>query len=95
MVKLGPRVWRKDEEQYNTLVSLFAELPFEWLKKIIESQSFEVPSDMERWMNDLSSRFALAKQIIALRTEKKNLEKSRDKSEENVLLAFGSGSSGK
>ena len=34
---------------YAVLVGLFSELPFEWLKSVIESPHFEVPSDMERY----------------------------------------------
>jgi hypothetical protein len=38
-----------DGKAYESLVSIFAELPFEWIKSIIESQYFDVPTDMERY----------------------------------------------
>ncbi|KAJ8328254.1 hypothetical protein O5D80_003616 [Batrachochytrium dendrobatidis] len=77
-------IWqKKDSEGYKTLVQLFAELPFEWLKRTVESKSFEVASELER--------FAFAKEIIQLRA------RSRSPStpslimagDENVLLSFG------
>ena len=41
--------WEDTEgEGYTTLAQVFAGLPFEWLKKIVESRDFDVPSDRER-----------------------------------------------
>jgi hypothetical protein len=34
---------------YKALVGIFAELPFDWIKSIIESQYFDAPTDMERY----------------------------------------------
>ncbi|KAI9101797.1 hypothetical protein DFS34DRAFT_611576 [Phlyctochytrium arcticum] len=79
---LGPIWGNREGEAYRELVKTFAELPFEWLKKVVESKSFEVPGDMER--------FSFAKEIIALRQRNKNLTSSLIAGEENVLLAFGS-----
>jgi hypothetical protein len=47
--------WDKEGDDYQLLVQVFSSLPFEWLKKIVESEEFQVPSNMERW--DLSSYF--------------------------------------
>ncbi|KAH9265256.1 hypothetical protein BASA84_001752 [Batrachochytrium salamandrivorans] len=86
--KLG-LIWpKKDGEGYQMLVSLFSELPFEWLKRTVESKSFEVASELER--------FAFAKEIIQLRA------RSRSPStpslimagDENVVLSFGGGKTG-
>jgi hypothetical protein len=44
-------VWpAKDSGPHAKLVRVFANLPFDWLKKVVESKSFEVPSDMERFV---------------------------------------------
>ena len=40
--------WEKEGEDYRLLTQVFMDLPFEWLKKVIESRSFQVPSEMER-----------------------------------------------
>ncbi|ORY43758.1 hypothetical protein BCR33DRAFT_850949 [Rhizoclosmatium globosum] len=72
-------VWgNKGSEAYKELVAAFAELPFEWLKKVVEAQAFEVPNDMER--------FAFAKEVVALRARKQRTTKSAIVTgEENVL----------
>lgn len=45
----GANIWgNKGSEAYRELVRLFAELPFEWLKLVVESKNFEVPTDKER-----------------------------------------------
>jgi hypothetical protein len=38
----------KGSEAHKELVRLFAELPFEWLKMVVETKTFEMPSDKER-----------------------------------------------
>ncbi|KAJ3074227.1 hypothetical protein HDU98_011795 [Podochytrium sp. JEL0797] len=81
-------IWgNKGSDAYKELVQIFSELPYEWLKKVVEGQDFEVPNDMER--------FAFAKEVVALRalnqrTNKTNLVTG----EENVLLSFGGGKAG-
>jgi hypothetical protein len=42
--------WEKESDDYLLLVSVFSKLPFDWLKKVIESKTFQVPSDMERYV---------------------------------------------
>ncbi|KAI9344814.1 hypothetical protein DFJ73DRAFT_839778 [Zopfochytrium polystomum] len=78
----------KDHESYRELVSAFADLPFEWLKRVVESKDdFEVPSDMER--------FSFAKDVVSLRAKQKQQNPSLLLAgEENVLLAFGGGKAG-
>ncbi|KAI8854043.1 hypothetical protein BC829DRAFT_413342 [Chytridium lagenaria] len=72
---------------YKELVSAFSELPFEWLKKVVENKdNFEVPSDMER--------FGFAKEVIAVRAKNKGSGPNHLAGEENVLLAFGTGKPG-
>ncbi|KNC99053.1 uncharacterized protein SPPG_06004 [Spizellomyces punctatus DAOM BR117] len=80
--QFGPIWGNREGEAYRELVRTFAELPFEWLKKVVESKSFEVPGDMER--------FAFAKEIISLRQRNKAPSSTLLAGEENVLLAFGS-----
>lgn len=46
--QFGPIWGNREGEAYKELVRTFAELPFEWLKKVVESKSFEVPGEMER-----------------------------------------------
>ena len=42
-------IWGNNEGKgYMLLLSMFTKLPFEWLKSVIESEYFIVPSDMER-----------------------------------------------
>ncbi|KAI8831187.1 hypothetical protein BJ741DRAFT_651813 [Chytriomyces cf. hyalinus JEL632] len=86
-------IWgNKGSEAYKELVAAFAELPFEWLKKVIEGREFEVPNDMER--------FAFAKEVVALRARNQRALKSGGAinnlvaGEENVLLAFGGAKAG-
>lgn len=44
-------IWvNKGSEAYKELVRLFAELPFEWLKLVVETKLFEMPSDKDRWV---------------------------------------------
>ncbi|KAJ3121278.1 hypothetical protein HK098_003817 [Nowakowskiella sp. JEL0407] len=84
--KIGP-VWSSREgESYKELVKLFAELPFEWLKKVAESKAFEVPSDMERYY--------FSKEIIQLRASTKNSQSPLVAGEENVLISFGAHKTG-
>lgn len=73
--------WDKSMSSYNVLISLFSKLPFELLKKVIESKEFQVPSDMER--------FTFAKNVVSVRSTEK-----LSNSEENVLLSFGLKESG-
>ncbi|KAJ3338585.1 hypothetical protein HDU93_009362 [Gonapodya sp. JEL0774] len=44
-------VWEEGTqgEAYRELVGVFAELPFDWLKRIVESRAFDCPLDMDRW----------------------------------------------
>ncbi|KAJ3007789.1 hypothetical protein HKX48_008931, partial [Thoreauomyces humboldtii] len=79
-------IWgNRDGEGYKELVATFAELPFEWLKKVVESKAFEVPSDMER--------FNFAKEIVRYRQPHGKTPSTSSlllAGDENVLLAFGS-----
>ena len=44
-------VWPlKDTDAYKVLVRTFADLPFEWLKRVVESKEFDVPGDMDRYV---------------------------------------------
>ncbi|KAJ3030917.1 UNVERIFIED_CONTAM: hypothetical protein HDU68_007278 [Siphonaria sp. JEL0065] len=81
-------IWgNKGSDAYKELVLAFSELPFEWLKKVVEGKDFEVPNDMER--------FAFAKEVVAIRAKKQRSSKSNlVTGEENVLLAFGGGKAG-
>ena len=86
--KHGP-VWiSKESESYRQMVALFADLPFEWLKRIVESKRFQVPSDLER--------FAFAKEVLQQRAKMRSTGTTSliMAGEENVLLAFGGGKSG-
>ncbi|KAI9008541.1 hypothetical protein DFJ74DRAFT_359696 [Hyaloraphidium curvatum] len=76
-------IWgNKNSDAYKELVRLFAELPFEWLKTVVESKMFEVPTDKER--------HEFARQIIALRSQTHSPNRPQILAgEENVLLAFG------
>lgn len=40
----------KDSEEYGMLVAFFSQLPFEWLKRVVESRDFAVPSEIERFV---------------------------------------------
>ncbi|KAJ3113595.1 hypothetical protein HDU96_003172 [Phlyctochytrium bullatum] len=87
LAERGPIWGNKESDQYKELVSAFAELPFEWLKRVVESKdSFEVPNDMER--------FGFAKDVIALRSRSKGAGSNLLAGEENVLLAFGTSKPG-
>ena len=101
----SPISWgSKESEGYSSLVSAFSELPFEWMKRVIESKDdFEVPSDMARCVSFLflsnslipHFRFSFAKDVVALRAKRKHqLPSLILAGEENVLLAFGGGKSG-
>ncbi|KAI9345191.1 hypothetical protein BDR26DRAFT_152802 [Obelidium mucronatum] len=81
-------IWgNKGSDAYKELVQAFSDLPFEWLKKVVEGKDFEVPNDMER--------FAFAKEVVAVRAKKQRSTKSNlVTGEENVLLAFGGGKAG-
>ncbi|KAJ3203040.1 hypothetical protein HDU82_006889 [Entophlyctis luteolus] len=75
----------KSSEAYKELVMVFAELPFEWLKRVVESAQFDVPSDRER--------FTFAKDVVALRARKSHIANGSGHlslaGEENVLMSFG------
>ncbi|KAJ3291880.1 hypothetical protein HK104_005736 [Borealophlyctis nickersoniae] len=86
LAELAPVWGNKDGETYRELVKTFADLPFDWLKRVVESRSFEVPSDMER--------FTFAKEIVQLRARNKHSGSTAMAGEENVLLAFGANKSG-
>ncbi|KAJ3138199.1 hypothetical protein HK100_012880 [Physocladia obscura] len=87
---LTPQIWgNKSGDAYRDLVAAFSELPFEWLKKVIESTAFDVPNDMER--------FSFAKEVVARRARKHRESSGKDglvAGEENVLMSFGSGRPG-
>ncbi|KAJ3394899.1 hypothetical protein HDU84_005834 [Entophlyctis sp. JEL0112] len=72
-------------DAYKDLVLAFAELPFEWLKRVVESSQFDVPSDRER--------FTFAKDVVALRARKSHIANGSGHlslaGEENVLMSFG------
>ncbi|KAJ3380751.1 hypothetical protein HDU92_005784 [Lobulomyces angularis] len=75
----GQQVWlNRQGEAYRTLVNLFVELPFEWMKKVIESKEFETSSEMER--------YHFANEVIQSRSR----QQLTPQSEEAVLMAFGS-----
>ncbi|KAI9000072.1 hypothetical protein BC832DRAFT_533773 [Gaertneriomyces semiglobifer] len=81
-------VWgNRDGEGWKELINAFKELPFEWLKKVVESKGFEVPSDMERRVNRKET-------VISARASPQKNAKSLLAGEENVLMQFGSGGSG-
>ncbi|KAI8814876.1 hypothetical protein BJ742DRAFT_671260 [Cladochytrium replicatum] len=84
--KLGPVWGNREGEAYKELVKLFAELPFEWLKKVVESKAFEVPSDMER--------YHFAKEVIQHRARARGPQSTLVAGEENVLLSFGGNKAG-
>ncbi|TPX58623.1 hypothetical protein PhCBS80983_g03002 [Powellomyces hirtus] len=86
-------VWSdRDGAAYRDLVATFAKLPFEWLKKVVESRAFKVPGEMDR--------FQFAKEIVATRQRARTSSSPNSPpasmatlllaGEENVLLAFGS-----
>ncbi|KAI9203396.1 uncharacterized protein BJ171DRAFT_598256 [Polychytrium aggregatum] len=83
--ELNSPIWgNRGGEGYKGLVRMFSNLPFEWLKKVVESEHFEVPSDMER--------YTFAKDVIGLRSQRrKGSASGHAAGEENVLLSFGSG----
>ncbi|KAI8592194.1 hypothetical protein BDZ88DRAFT_408611 [Geranomyces variabilis] len=85
-------VWAdREAEPYKDLVATFSKLPFEWLKKVVESRGFKVPSDLDRYQ--------FAKEVVAIRQRARtaaapNAQPQTTASmllagEENVLLAFG------
>lgn len=50
IILLHGEVWElKTGEGYQVLLEIMSRLPFEWIKKILESTSFSVPSDRERY----------------------------------------------
>ncbi|KAK9768168.1 hypothetical protein K7432_001414 [Basidiobolus ranarum] len=69
-----------NSESYLTLIEIYVELPFDWLKRSIESQNLHVPSDMDR--------YNFAKEVVS-RREKKRTAGKRGNGEESVVLAFG------
>ncbi|TPX47444.1 hypothetical protein SeMB42_g03314 [Synchytrium endobioticum] len=86
-------IWpSRDTEAYIVLVRTFADLPFEWLKRVLESKDFEVPEDMDRYL--------FAKEVIQRRARASPTHGTSSPipppvaGEENVLLAFGTGSVG-
>ncbi|KAJ2995806.1 hypothetical protein HDV02_000383 [Globomyces sp. JEL0801] len=64
---------------YQFLTNLFAELPFEWLKSIIESKHFLVPREV--------NRFTFAKHVVEIRA-RQNQQNNNFLTEENVLFSF-------
>ncbi|KAJ3163111.1 hypothetical protein HDU86_002280 [Geranomyces michiganensis] len=85
-------VWAdREAEPYKDLVATFSKLPFEWLKKVVESRGFKVPSDLDRYQ--------FAKEVVSIRQRARtaatpNAQPQTTASmllagEENVLLAFG------
>lgn len=76
-------IWEDHEGKgYKQLVELFSELPFEWLKKIVENKDFVVPNDIERYY--------FAREVVSLRSHKQSTTGSSVViGEENVVLAFG------
>lgn len=95
LLKGMARPWDKEGEEYQVLVQIFSGLPYEWLKKVVESKTFEVPSDMERYAFVLltSQRFTFAKKVISVRSASKP-KSAHFAGEENVLLSFGASKSG-
>jgi len=72
-------IWKNREGQgYKQLIELFSELPFEWMKKVVESKDFITPGEIDRYY--------FAKELISLRSRK---QLPVVVSEENVVLAFG------
>jgi hypothetical protein len=70
-----------DSAFMDQLISVYVNLPFEWLKRVIESKSFSLIADLDRYW--------FAKDIVTRRMER--LDKSGACGiEENVVLAFGS-----
>jgi len=72
-------IWKDREGQgFKQLIELFSELPFEWMKKVVESKDFITPSEIDRYY--------FAKELISLRARK---QLPVVVGEENVVLAFG------
>eukprot|EP00833_Pecoramyces_ruminatium_P013244 jgi/Orpsp1_1/1187276/evm.model.d7180000056529.1 len=72
-------IWQDRKGQgYKQLIELFSELPFEWMKKVVESKDFITPSEIDRYY--------FAKELISLRARK---QLPVVVGEENVVLAFG------
>ncbi|KAJ1560545.1 hypothetical protein HK096_008228 [Nowakowskiella sp. JEL0078] len=69
------------EKHIVNLLCYFLTYHFEWLKKVVESKAFEVPSDVER--------YHVAKEIIQVRSAARGLQSSLVAGEENVLISFG------
>ncbi|KAI8904846.1 hypothetical protein EDD86DRAFT_212926 [Gorgonomyces haynaldii] len=78
ITQFGPIWGFPASEGYQELVQVFDHLSFETYKQVLESPSFTVPSDMER--------FQFAKHVCQVR--------SKNREQENVLLSFSSGKSG-
>ncbi|ORX86394.1 hypothetical protein K493DRAFT_291290 [Basidiobolus meristosporus CBS 931.73] len=68
-------------ENYLSLVEAYVELPFDWLKRSIESQNLHIPSDMDR--------YNFAKEVVSRREKRRNAGKRNTAGEESVVLAFG------
>ncbi|ORX55231.1 hypothetical protein BCR36DRAFT_321101 [Piromyces finnis] len=72
-------IWQDREGQgYKQLIEVFSELPFEWMKKVVESKEFITPGEIDRYY--------FAKELISLRAHKQSPVVI---GEENVVLAFG------
>ncbi|ORY05969.1 hypothetical protein K493DRAFT_29446 [Basidiobolus meristosporus CBS 931.73] len=68
-------------ENYLSLVEAYVELPFDWLKRSIESQNLHIPSDMDR--------YNFAKEVVSRREKRRNTSRRSATGEESVVLAFG------
>ncbi|KAJ3372798.1 hypothetical protein HDU91_001913 [Kappamyces sp. JEL0680] len=80
-------VWGNDQGKgYQEAVRVFSLLPFDWLKGVVESVYFDVPSDMDR--------FQFAKTVVDLRQSASG-KNSMVAGLENVLLSFGGQQQGK
>ncbi|KAK9680072.1 hypothetical protein K7432_016055 [Basidiobolus ranarum] len=76
-----------DSENYLVLIGIYVELPFDWLKRAVESQDLHIPSDMDR--------YNFAKEVVSRREKKRAAGKKRMDGEESVVLAFGAKASGR
>lgn len=77
-------VWSKpDGESYRMITQLFAQLPFEMLKSVVESLEFDVPNDR--------IRFSFLQHVVKIRAGKNG---KTAPGAENVLLSFVKDKSG-
>ncbi|CAG8554865.1 10315_t:CDS:1 [Cetraspora pellucida] len=66
---------------YHKLVDIYALLPFNWFKRVVESDKFSCPTDIDR--------FHFARQVISARAKRYTSE-NRSKQYEAVFMCFGS-----